>query len=376
MIDLSRLPSPDIIEELDYEKILEAMKDALSTALPEWTARDLESDPAVKVLEVAAYRELLLRQRMNEAARALMIAYSLRSNLDQLGANFGVERLKGANASFSAEIVLSAPLLRAVAVPRGHGVRSRDGVAEASLMEDVTIPAGETVGVGLFEIVRPSGEEGNGYSADWLPITPLPFVAGVRLPTTPTGGSDAESDDAFRVRISESMERFSTAGPRLAYEFWAKSADERVRDARAYSPSPGVVRVALLSSEGDGAPDTAMIARVTDAVNDDARRPLTDCVEVCGATILPYAVSVHLEVYPGVAPEPVIAESRRRVAAFAAAAWRIDEDVTRSAIVAAAHVEGVKRVSLASPDADILVGLDAAPWCESIDIEWSTADER
>lgn len=58
----------------------------------------VESDPAIKVIEIAAYREFLIRQRINEAARACMVAYAMGSDLDQLAAIFGVERLEIAPA--------------------------------------------------------------------------------------------------------------------------------------------------------------------------------------------------------------------------------------------------------------------------------------
>jgi phage-related baseplate assembly protein len=51
------------------------------------------SDPAFKILEVAAYREMLIRQRVNDAAKAVMLAYAQRGDLDQLGALLAVERL-------------------------------------------------------------------------------------------------------------------------------------------------------------------------------------------------------------------------------------------------------------------------------------------
>lgn len=93
-IDLSRLPAPNVIEELEYEAILQAMVDDLRTREPSFDAI-VESDPAYKVLEVAAYRELLMRQRINDAARAVMLAYADGSDLDQIGALFGVARLDG-----------------------------------------------------------------------------------------------------------------------------------------------------------------------------------------------------------------------------------------------------------------------------------------
>jgi phage-related baseplate assembly protein len=91
-IDLSTLPAPAVVETLDFETIFGAMLSDLQSRDPVFSAL-VESDPAYKILEVAAYRELLVRQRVNDAARAVMLAYAVGSDLDQLGALFGVARL-------------------------------------------------------------------------------------------------------------------------------------------------------------------------------------------------------------------------------------------------------------------------------------------
>jgi phage-related baseplate assembly protein len=95
-IDLSGMEPPDIIETLDYEVILEALKLDMSERMAdlglEFDVQDLESDPAVKILEVAAAREVHLRARVNGAAKALLLALSKRMDLEHLGAWFGVER--------------------------------------------------------------------------------------------------------------------------------------------------------------------------------------------------------------------------------------------------------------------------------------------
>lgn len=92
VIDLSQLPAPTIVEQLSYETILAEMLADLQARDSTFTAL-VESDPAYKILEVCAYRELLMRQRANEEAQAVMLAYASGSDLDQLGANVGVERL-------------------------------------------------------------------------------------------------------------------------------------------------------------------------------------------------------------------------------------------------------------------------------------------
>lgn len=91
-IDLSQLPAPSVIEALDFEAILAAMLADLRERHPAFTAV-VESDPAYKILEVAAYRELLIRQRVNDAARGVMLAYAVGADLDHIGANYDVARL-------------------------------------------------------------------------------------------------------------------------------------------------------------------------------------------------------------------------------------------------------------------------------------------
>lgn len=91
-VDLSRLPPPTIVEQLSYEAILAQMLDRLQELDPSFSAL-VESDPAMKILQVAAYREMLVRQRVNDAARGVMLAYATGADLDQIAANFEVQRL-------------------------------------------------------------------------------------------------------------------------------------------------------------------------------------------------------------------------------------------------------------------------------------------
>ncbi|MGR6981216.1 baseplate assembly protein [Testudinibacter sp. P27/CKL/0425] len=99
-VDLSKLPAPKVIEELDFETLLTARKQnflarfADSAEREHWQSRlALESDPVTKLLEENAYLETLLRARINAAAKSVMLAYATDSDLDHLGALYGVERL-------------------------------------------------------------------------------------------------------------------------------------------------------------------------------------------------------------------------------------------------------------------------------------------
>ena len=90
-IDLSTLPAPAVVEVLSFETILAQMVADLQSRDPAFTAL-VESDPAFKILEVAAYRETLLRARVNDAAKSVMLAYAGGADLEQIGALFGVTR--------------------------------------------------------------------------------------------------------------------------------------------------------------------------------------------------------------------------------------------------------------------------------------------
>lgn len=93
MIDLTALPAPQVLESLDFEDVYQ--QDLATFRLhmgDNWSAA-LESDPVTKLLEVGAYRKVLNRARVNDAAKALLLAYAQGSDLDQLAANVGLRRL-------------------------------------------------------------------------------------------------------------------------------------------------------------------------------------------------------------------------------------------------------------------------------------------
>ncbi|HDH1527138.1 TPA: baseplate J/gp47 family protein [Klebsiella quasipneumoniae subsp. similipneumoniae] len=276
-IDLSQLPSPTIIEELDYETILVAVKAVMVAAFPEdeqsavAAALGLESEPLNIIAQAMAYRELLLRQRINEGAAACMLSHATGDDLDNIAANLDTERL--------------------------------------------TITA-----------------------------------------ATDTTDAVTESDEALRLRAQAAFEGMSVAGPSAAYEYFARSASGQVSDARATSPSPAEVVVAVLSTEGDGTASAELLAAVAAAVNDEEVRPLGDRVTVQSAEIVGYEIDATLYLYPGPESEPIINAAMASLKTFLAENdKKIGRDIVRSAISAALHVQGVQRVVINAPAADLQI---------------------
>ncbi|TYO65526.1 hypothetical protein FXV83_16475 [Bradyrhizobium hipponense] len=95
-IDFARLPPPQVIEEIDYEKLLTGYQQqvlAKNSALE--AALKLEQSPTNIILEAEAYGEMIVRERINAAARASMLPFATGSDLDVIGARFNVQRMDG-----------------------------------------------------------------------------------------------------------------------------------------------------------------------------------------------------------------------------------------------------------------------------------------
>lgn len=274
-VDLTQLPPPSVVEPLDFETILAERKATLVSYYPAdqqaaiAATLELESEPLNKLLQENAYREVVLRARINDATKQTMLAFANGTTLDHLVAEYNIARL----------------------------------------------------------LVTPGDPAAN------PPVEPV-----------------YESDDRLRLRGQMAFEGLTTAGPVNAYKFHALSASAEVADVAVDSPSPGTVRVTLLSPAGQPSADT--INRVSQALSADDVRPLCDLVAVEPAQIKPYAVDATLNAV-GLGKEQAIAAATAAMTQIAAAYYRVGATVPLSAIYAALHQPGIDSVTLRVPLADV-----------------------
>lgn len=105
VIELSQLPAFTVLESVDSEAILSARMNQLVII---WQHNDppnsaqydvgkLEFDPIKINQEVSTYFETLLRDRVNQAARSVTLAFAVGGNLDAIASRYpgGVPRLAG-----------------------------------------------------------------------------------------------------------------------------------------------------------------------------------------------------------------------------------------------------------------------------------------
>ncbi|WP_257827310.1 baseplate assembly protein [Burkholderia glumae] len=91
VIDLSALDPPDLVETLDFEELYQRKLEHFKRIYPDWSAA-LESDPVVKLLELAAYEDVRFRARVNDAGRAVLLAYATGADLEHLAALWNLKK--------------------------------------------------------------------------------------------------------------------------------------------------------------------------------------------------------------------------------------------------------------------------------------------
>lgn len=290
-VDLTQLPPPEVEETPDFEAILAKRKAILISYYPAdqqaaiAATLELESEPLNKLLQENAYNELILRARINDAAKQTLLAFASGTTLDHVAGEYELERL----------------------------------------------------------LVTPGDPNAT------PPIEPV-----------------YESDDRLRMRCQMAYEGMATAGPINAYKFHALSASAEVADVAVDSPTPGTVRVTILSPAGQPSADTLNLVEL--ALSAEDVRPLCDLVAVEPAQIKPYAIDATLNAI-GLGKEQAIAAAKEAMAKTAAAYYRVGTTVPLSAIYAALHQPGIDSVTLRAPLADVTCSAQQAAKLTSITLD-------
>lgn len=300
LVDLSKLDAPKVLEDLDFESLLADRKAEFIALFPQderafWQARlSLESELITKLLQEVVYLQLMERNRINNAAKATMLAYASGSDLDVIAANYNVKR----------------------------------------------------------QVIQEANNN----------VTPkIPEIL--------------EDDTSLRLRTQLAFEGLSVAGPRSAYIFHALSAHPDVADVSVVSPQPANVTVTILSRNGQGEAEESLLNVVRAKLNDDDIRPIGDRVIVQSAVIQSYEIRAKLHLYRGPEYEPIKAAALKKLTAYTEEKHRLGRDISLSGIYAALHLEGVQRVELISPTADIVLPSSKSAYCTAINLEIVTSED-
>ena len=380
MIDPKTLELPTIIEELSYENILALYVTVTKAVLFEKLGIDwqpLDSDDFSLVLQSIAYRELHIRNEINEKFRQLFLAYATKSNLDHRALEYDIERLKGSKPYDTYEFKISEIQQVDLTIDAGLVLTDDSSQYEAILKESVIIPAGELSVDGIVELTQ----EMESLDIKTEVVTKnLPYVLtakskGGRF----ANGANPENDEKLLYRVLLSFADKSTAGSEETYKSYTYKADERIEDVKVYKglydiqeyapqlegadletiksilseieSSKGTVEVYYYSSKADA----LMQSRIEEQLNDQKTRPLSDIPLVLKASEVSFVVDAELKLFPNQDKTLVLSNANESLKKGLKELRTIGEEITRSEINKFLKVDGVKEVIINIPSQNVAV---------------------
>ncbi len=293
------------------------------------------------------------RQLLNYAGNQNIPSRAVGENLDALAELFYMrERPQAHSATCTVRFYISAAQEQAVLVPFGTRVSDKANTLIWETEADAYIPAGETH-IDLPLRCQTAGAVGNGWAAGQLNVCIDLFAYYSRCEniTESAGGRDRATDAEFYELLRASQDAYSTAGARGAYIYHAKKVSPEIADVVANSPTPGVVKLYVLTAAGEPA-GVELKAQVLAACNPDEVRAFTDLVSVADPETVSY--NVDLTYYLSEESQVKAADVQKAVeeAVRQYIAWqcgRLGRDINPSYLHGLLMQTGIKRVVIAEP---------------------------
>lgn len=171
------------------------------------------------------------------------------------------------------------------------------------------------------------------------------FYDVIRLP--------GEMDNALKRRVVLAIQGRSPGGTEARYKSIVLGVDARVADAAIYKVGRDpTINVAVFASDNAGVADAGLLAKVNAALQSPAVRMVNDTIVVASAAQEVISVSANVWLLPQ-APENALLTMQANLAAAWARDMLLGRDLIRSWLLAQLQIDGVQRVELITPTADI-----------------------
>lgn len=248
------------------------------------------------MVDVGAYRETILRMKIQETAKQNLLSYAPLDILEHIGEPLGVKKLL-ANCSVTVlKFKVDEPLDFDFVIESGTEVETKDGLFIFQTTQTVILKSGQ-LEVSAEASCETPGSAANNYIIGSINnlITPLGYISDVENTTISAGGADDEEAESLRERIRQAPEKFSNAGSRGAYKYHTLTAHQSIIDVEILSPSPGVVNIYPLTNEGN--PNEEVLSIVEAYYEKDGIRPLTDLVQIVSPEKVDFNVKATIVLY-------------------------------------------------------------------------------
>lgn len=356
--------------EVDPEKI----KASIISQYEEVAGRKLEAgDPIRLFLLSIAANLILVRQAVNYSAQQNLLTYAKGIYLDAWGESYSEVRLPAAKAVTTIQFTLSQALGNAFVIPKGFEVSA--GEVTFSTDSELVIEVGQRTGEVTASCTQ-AGEIGNDYVAGQIStiVTPLPYLEKAENTETSVGGADIEDDEDYANRLRLVPDSFSTAGPELAYIFYAKSFSASIIDVKPVSPTPGEVDIYALLEGGD-LPNESFLTSLENHLRDEKIRPITDYVVAKSPEAVNYNLVVEYWVNRKDASNLTTIQNRVSDAVEQYRLWQqsaIGRDISQDELIAMVKNAGAARIKheTLSPNQFIELEPTQVAQCQSVKVSF------
>ena len=217
------------------------IKSALITEYERITKHTLQpADPEMVFLSWVA--SVIVQERVNQnyIGNQNIPSRAEGENLDALGEwIYSLKRRPEQPARCTERFTISEAQQTAILIPKGTRVTDTSKHLIWFTVEDALVEIGSTTAEVEIQCETP-GAIGNGYAAGQINTlidvdNVLYYLSCANINET-DGGAGRDSDDTYFEMMRAVLDSFSTAGPKGAYEYWAKSVSNEIADVKAIQP--------------------------------------------------------------------------------------------------------------------------------------------
>ena len=317
----------------------------------------LPSDPDKLFIQWVAGIIVQTRILINYSANQNIPSRAVGENLDALGEMiFNVERPQAEPAVCTIRFTISEAQQSAVEVPKGLKVTDLSGKYVWETTENAAVPIGETT-VDVPARCTTAGVAGNGFAPGWIntliDVDKVMYYQSCANIETTNSGTEQATDDEYYELMRQGLEAYSTAGPKGAYEYHAKTVSTSIADVCAINPldKPGHVEIYAIMDDGSIADDGTKKA-ILEACNADKVRPLTDIVEAADPIVVDFDVDLTFYIDRNETRSISDISAAIRAAVDEYTEWqckKIGRDINPSRLMWVMRDTGAKRVEIKSP---------------------------
>ena len=379
--ELANCPELNFIENMTLRETEEQLRALYTRHYREITGKEPElgaADPLNLLIKAFAAMEYQTMQYADTKGRMELLKTSTGEALDALGALVGVSRKEPTRATATERFTLSEARGTVTAIPAGTRVKTEDG-KYFNTLDYAEIAAGD-----LYADVVVQAEEAGADSAGLLAgaikilVDPIPYIAGVSNTTESTGGLDTEDDDSLTRRIYLAPSVYSCAGPRDAYEYYAREWRGDVADVRVDSPNPDEVNIYFTIEDENGVrlPNSTELEDMKEYMSAETMRPLCDKVDCVAPDEVEYSIS--LTYWIAVSDQKSVSEIQNKVnkAVDDFQTWqrKLGRDINPTELIARMRAAGTKRVKLTAPQ-DETVEKAKLPKCTGVTVTYGGLED-